>query len=60
MLGRYFLANVGLKYTYEIGKNTISIRFDLKNLFDNKEYQIIKNYPMPGRYWNLKISYDWR
>ncbi len=56
----YFLAHAGLKHTFEVGKNAISLRLDLKNILDNKDYQIIINYPMPGRYWNLKISYDWK
>ncbi len=59
-LDAYFLANAGLKYTFDIGDNAISVRLDIKNILDNKDYQIVRNYPMPGRYWNLKISYDWR
>lgn len=59
-LDPYFLAHAGLKYTFEIGNNSISLRLDIKNILDNREYEIIRNYPMPGRYWNLKISYQWR
>ncbi len=59
-LDPYILVHAGLKYTFEADKNTISLRLDIKNILDNKDYKIIKNYPMPGRYWNLKISYDWR
>lgn len=41
-----------------VGKARLSLRFDLKNLFD-KQYEIVRFYPMPGRSWQTtaKVSF---
>ena len=36
-------------------KNIISLRFDVKNLFD-KQYEIVRFYPMPGRSWLFTLA----
>jgi outer membrane receptor protein involved in Fe transport len=38
------------------GDNVLTGRFDLKNLFD-EQYEIVRNYPMPGRSYQLTINY---
>ena len=38
------------------GDNVLMGRFDLKNLFD-EQYEIVRNYPMPGRSYQLTINY---
>ena len=39
----------------KIGKSTLSLRFDVKNLFD-KQYEIVRFYPMPGRSWLATVK----
>ena len=38
------------------GNNVLTGRFDLKNLFD-EQYEIVRNYPMPGRSFQLTVNY---
>jgi outer membrane cobalamin receptor len=38
------------------GNNVLTGRFDLKNLFD-EQYEIVRNYPMPGRSYQLTVNY---
>ena len=45
-------SNVGLTLyrTIKINNSDIHLRFDIKNILD-KQYEVIGNYPMPGRSW---------
>ncbi|MBR5688564.1 MAG: TonB-dependent receptor [Prevotella sp.] len=51
--------------TFHFGKNTahgkhhneLTLRFDLKNILD-KQYEIVGAYPMPGRSWQLSLTYQ--
>ena len=38
-----------------IGKTRFDLRFDVKNLLD-KQYEIVRSYPMPGRSWQLTVK----
>ena len=38
------------------GNNILTGRLDVKNLFD-EQYEIVRNYPMPGRSYQLTINY---
>lgn len=38
------------------GKHQLSLRMDVKNVF-NKQYEIVRLYPMPGRQWMLTVKY---
>ena len=38
------------------GKSSLDLRFDVKNVF-NKQYEIVRFYPMPGRSWQLTVKY---
>jgi outer membrane cobalamin receptor len=40
---------------FHIGRPVAEIRFDIKNLFD-KQYEIVRSYPMPGRSWQLTLN----
>lgn len=55
ILKDYMLINVSLKYNFYICTNQIKLILGINNLFDT-EYQIIKNYPMPGRIYSLTIK----
>lgn len=41
---------------FTIGKSRLETRFDLKNIF-NKQYDIVRYYPMPRRSYQFSISY---
>ena len=40
---------------FHIGRPLAEIRFDIKNLLD-KQYEIVRSYPMPGRSWQLTLN----
>ena len=42
---------------FRFGCHRLEGRFDLKNLFD-KQYEIVGRYPMPGRSYQVSISYQ--
>ena len=37
-------------------KGIVDLRLDVKNIF-NKQYEIVRFYPMPGRSWQLAVKY---
>lgn len=41
--------------SFHIGRPVAEVRFDIKNLFD-KQYEIVRSYPMPGRSWQLMLK----
>ncbi|MFP4620587.1 MAG: TonB-dependent receptor [Bacteroidales bacterium] len=55
-LSPYATTDIFIKKQFEPETFRAEIKFTVKNLFDN-QYQVIANYPMPGRafYINLKI-----
>ena len=40
---------------FHIGRPVAEVRFDVKNLFD-KQYEIVRSYPMPRRSWQLTVN----
>ena len=42
---------------FHIGRPVAEVRFDLKNLTD-RQYEIVRNYPMPGRCWQLTLKIE--
>ncbi len=55
-LDPYSLANVGIKYSYEMQGEPINIGFQVNNLWD-ANYQMVQNRPMPGRHFNFNINF---
>ncbi len=47
-------AQIGIKQS--LGKGKIGLLFAAYNL-TNKAYELIRLYPMPGRYWSVKLNY---
>ncbi len=47
-LPSYLLSNAAIGYKIKHRKNTLHLKFDIKNIFD-VNYQAIAYYPMPGR-----------
>ena len=41
---------------FHLGPGALSLRFDLKNIFDG-QYDIVRLYPMPGRSYQFSINY---
>jgi outer membrane cobalamin receptor len=51
----YSLLDSYLNYSWILGKVDINFRFDCRNIFD-EQYEIIKNYPMPGRSFRIGMA----
>jgi hypothetical protein len=47
-------AQIGIKQSF--GKRKIGMLFTVFNL-TNKAYELIRLYPIPGRYWSVKMNY---
>lgn len=57
MLRRYAIINVFSGYEFRAEHLSSNIRLECNNLF-NEDYSIIKNYPMPGRSYALKLFFE--
>lgn len=55
MLSNYLLFNAGISYSTELYEIKTKFRIDCQNITD-KQYQVIMNYPMPGRIFRASIS----
>ena len=42
-----------------LGNGKLGIHFSVNNL-TNTTYELIRLYPMPGRYWSMKINYSYK
>ncbi len=47
---------LAFSHTFPIGKSRMEARLDIKNLLD-KQYEIVRLYPMPGRSWQATIRF---
>ena len=54
-ISRYSEVGATIWRRFHIGRPVAEVRFDVKNLFD-KQYEIVRNYPMPGRSWQLTLN----
>lgn len=52
----WYTSDLSLSYPLSVGTTNLRATFELNNLF-NQQYEVIKNYPMPGR--NFKIILRW-
>lgn len=57
MLGNYLILNAAVFYKFEFLDMNCRLQFELKNILD-KNYQMILNYPMPGRVFRVGINLD--
>lgn len=53
----YWDMGLTLSRRFSIGKNHFNIRADIKNLL-NRQYEIVRKYPMPRRSWQVTIKYQ--
>jgi len=58
-LPHYILCNVGIAWRSMLWSLTLTSRLELENLFD-VDYQVIRNYPMPGRNLRLRFGFQTR
>ena len=56
MLPGYTTIGLTAYRSFNVWKHDLYLRFDIKNLF-NEQYEIVGNYPMPGRSWHFTIRY---
>ncbi|MGQ9845942.1 MAG: TonB-dependent receptor plug domain-containing protein [Bacteroidales bacterium] len=58
MIPGWWISDITILYAYHLNKITLKIKAEVSNLF-NKQYEVIKSFPMPGRaYWTtLSINY---
>lgn len=54
----YMEMGAALIRAFKIKRNTIDLRFDLTNILDT-QYEIVGNYPMPGRAWKFTVTYKY-
>lgn len=54
----YMEMGAALIRSFKIKRNTIDLRFDLTNILD-MQYEIVGNYPMPGRAWKFTVTYKY-
>lgn len=52
----YWEWGLAVSRQFSLGKSKLTLKVDLKNLFD-KQYEIVRMYPMPGRSWQATIKY---
>lgn len=52
----WYTHDLGLGRNWKIAKNLIGLQFEMLNIW-NQQYDVIQNYPMPGRNYRIKISY---
>lgn len=52
----FFDTGITLFRSFKVLKNEITLKEDIKNLF-NKQYEIVKAYPMPGISYQFSINY---
>jgi outer membrane cobalamin receptor len=55
LLGHYIIVGAGVSGTWPLGPVDLVARLEGANLFD-AEYQVIRNYPMPGRSGRLSLE----
>ncbi|MDE7115092.1 MAG: TonB-dependent receptor, partial [Muribaculaceae bacterium] len=54
----YMEMGAALIRSFKIKRNTIDLRFDMTNILDT-QYEIVGNYPMPGRAWKFTFTYKY-
>ncbi|MDE6009852.1 MAG: TonB-dependent receptor, partial [Muribaculaceae bacterium] len=53
----WYTHDMTLSYTLPLRHTTLRVTAELNNILD-QQYEVILNYPMPGRNWRLGLSWD--
>jgi putative vitamin B12 receptor len=48
--------SITLSREFNINKQQLRVQFDVRNL-GNKNYEVVRFYPMPGTNWRLSVSW---
>ncbi|PKL85043.1 MAG: hypothetical protein CVV22_09890 [Ignavibacteriae bacterium HGW-Ignavibacteriae-1] len=56
IIDNYLIYDVSLTKKFNFEQYSFQLRLDVKNLFDT-EFEIIKNYPMPGRIFRASLQF---
>ncbi len=57
LLPEYAIVNLHAEKDFDTDLFAFTLRFDIKNLFDER-YSVIRNYPMPGRLYRAGVSVE--
>lgn len=52
----WYTHDLAVSYSFHIAGGETKVSFELNNLF-NQQYEVIQNYPMPGRNWRVILSF---
>ena len=55
---RYFDHSIALFRSFRLKNTQLTLRVECLNLL-NKQYEVVKNYPMAGRQFQIKIIFKW-
>ena len=53
----WYTSDLSLSYPIELGISTLRVTLEINNLL-NQQYEVIRNYPMPGRNYRLTLKWD--
>lgn len=53
----YMDCGLSLYHEFNIKNSTLEVRGDITNILD-KQYEIVRRYPMPGRAWSLSVTFN--
>jgi outer membrane receptor protein involved in Fe transport len=56
IIDNYLIYDVSLTRKFNFDQYAFQLRFDVRNLFDT-EFEVIKNYPMPGRIFRASLQF---
>ena len=52
----WYTSDIAFSYHFQVGKSWLKASLEINNLL-NQQYEVILNYPMPGR--NFKVILQW-
>jgi outer membrane cobalamin receptor len=55
----FYTLNLILRYWFELSEQNLQAIFEVHNVTDNN-YEVIKNYPMPGRFFRFGIKFRFK
>ena len=53
----WYTHDLSAGYTWRINATKMKVKVEVNNLF-NQQYEVIRNYPMPGRNYKLTLSVE--
>ena len=53
----WYTHDISASYRFNLGKLKLRVTAEVNNLF-NQSYDVIQNYPMPGRNYKLILKFD--